>query len=366
MIKICHLTSVHKTNDVRIFEKECVSLARAGFDVTFIAVNCDEGIFEGVKIISVKSESKGRFSRMTKTVNKVYQAAIKVDADIYHFHDPELLRIGKKLKKKHGKKVIYDSHEDLPRQVLDKLWIPSLFRKMVSRSIERYENKIAKQLSGIIGATPHIRDRFLKVNPNSENINNYPILEKININVSWTERKNEICYVGGIFNSRGVEELVDAMELVDSRLNLAGNYSPPSLREILLNKKGWKNVNELGFVNRDEIVKVLSRSKIGIVTLHPTKAYIDSLPIKMFEYMAAGIPVIASDFPLWKSIIEKHNCGICVDPKNPQKISEAINYLLGNDKIAEEMGAKGKKAAYEFYNWKTEEKKLIDFYKKLS
>ena len=327
-MKICHLTSVHKWNDVRIFEKECVSLKKAGHDVFLIAVNCQSGEFEGVNVISISSNVKSRFGRMTKTVNAVYRAALNVDADIYHFHDPELLFIGKKLQRKHLKKVIYDSHEDLPRQILDKLWIPAIFRIIISNRIEKYENRIAAKLSGIVAATPHIQKRFMEINMNTENINNFPIMEKMSLDVKWETRKNEICYIGGIFNSRGVGELVDAMDNVNATLNLAGNYSPLELRDILLNKKGWVNVKEYGFVGRNEIVEILSRSKIGMVTLHPTKAYLDSLPIKMFEYMAAGIPVIASDFPLWRSIIDKYKCGICVDPKNVEKISETINFLL--------------------------------------
>ena len=364
-MKVCHLTSVHKSNDVRIFEKECVSLAKNGFDVTLIAVNCDEGIFDGVKVISVNYTPKNRFERMIKTVNKVYDAALKIDADIYHFHDPELLRIGLKLQKRHNKKVVYDSHEDLPRQILDKTWINTMIRKFVSQILERYENRIARKLSGVIAATPHIESRFIAINKNTINVNNYPILEKFIVNTTWADRKQEICYVGGIFNSRGAEELVDAMENVNARLNLAGNYSPESLRDILIAKKGWEKVNEFGFVGREKIVSILGQSKVGIVTLHPTKAYLDSLPIKMFEYMAVGLPVVASDFPLWKSIIQKQNCGICVDPENPEKISEAINHILGNDALAEQMGENGKSAVNNYYNWEKESQKLIRFYKEL-
>ena len=361
-MKVCHLTSVHKWNDVRIFEKECVSSAKAGFDVTLIAVNGERGIFEGVNVISVADQTRSRLGRMIKTVDAVYQEAVKVNADVYHFHDPELLRIGIQLQKKHGKKVIYDSHEDLPRQILDKLWIPAILRKTISKLVEHYENKIASQLSGIVAATPHIQKRFLQSNRNTVNINNYPILEKLSIDVDWEKRKNEVCYVGGIFISRGIAELIDAMNEVDARLNLAGNYAPISLRESLMDREGWRNVNEYGFVGRKEIIEILSRSKIGMVTLHPTQAYLDSLPIKMFEYMAAGIPVIASDFPLWRAIIDKHQCGMCVDPKNSKAITEAINFLLSNNEIASEMGRNGQKAANENYSWNAESKKLVEFY----
>ncbi|GAB4149473.1 MAG: glycosyltransferase family 4 protein [Bacteroidia bacterium] len=363
-MKICHLTSVHKWNDVRIFEKECVSAAAAGFDVTLVAVNADEGVHRKVKVVSVPAQQGGRLKRMLGTVNAVYEKALEVNADVYHFHDPELLRISDKLLRK-GKKVIYDSHEDLPRQILDKTWIKPFLRKIISAAVEYYENKKASRLTAVVAATPHIQQRFLKVNRKVVNVNNFPVLELIPHNRDWSSRKNEICYIGGIFYSRGAVELIDALEKTNTRLNLAGNYSPESLRNVLISKKGWEKVNEYGFVGREDVGKILSVSKVGIVTLHPTKAYVDSLPIKLFEYMAAGIPVVASDFPLWRSIVEKHNCGLLVDPLNPDAIAQAINAILSDDEKARQMGENGRVAALAEYSWSAEAEKLCQLYSNL-
>jgi len=166
MIKICHLTSAHKSNDVRIFEKECSSLAKEGFDTWLVATNSTEGKLNGVNIVSAKYNTAGRFTRMTKGVNTVYRAAIKIDADIYHLHDPELLRIAGKLKRT-GKKVIYDAHEDLPRQIFDKKWLHPWIKGFVSAITERYENMVAAKIDGIVAATDHIYDRFIKINKNT-------------------------------------------------------------------------------------------------------------------------------------------------------------------------------------------------------
>lgn len=363
-MKICHVTSVHKWDDIRIFRKECIAAAEAGFDVTLVAVNASEGVHHGVKVVSVSFIKSGRLKRMLDSVNMVCEKALEVNADVYHLHDPELLRISSRLLSK-GKKVIYDSHEDLPRQILDKNWIPSFFRGMISRIAERYENKKCSRLTAVVAATPHIANRFSKVNGKVVNINNYPVLSEISYNPNWAERRNEIVYIGGIFPTRGVKELVAALEYSDTRLNLAGNYSPASFRDELVAMKGWKSVNEAGFVNRDGIDELLGRSRVGIVTLHPTKAYVDSLPIKMFEYMAAGIPVVASDFPYWRSIISKHNCGVLVDPLDPQAIAGAVNDLLGDPDKARVMGERGREAALKEYSWSTEAAKLISLYKSL-
>lgn len=364
-IKVCHMTSAHPADDVRIFHKECVTLAKAGFQVYLVAANAQEEVVNGVQIVSANVAPSGRFSRMLNTTKAVYEKAIALDADIYHFHDPELLRFALRLKRK-GKKVIYDAHEDVPRQIMGKFWIPRFFRTLISSIFELYENSISKKLSYVVVSTPTIENRFSKINVHTKAICNYPILiENLEI-PSWSQRKNEVCYVGGITVIRGVKELVESISSVENvTLNLAGSYSPESFQSDLMKLEGWSKVNDLGYVGRDKIVEVLNQSKIGMVTLYPQDNYLDSLPIKMFEYMLAGIPVIASNFPLWKGIIESENCGLTVDPHSTKEISNAIQYLIENDQIAEQMGKRGREAVLEKYNWEAEGKKLVSIYEKL-
>ncbi|MFN5317622.1 MAG: glycosyltransferase family 4 protein [Bacteroidia bacterium] len=363
-MKVCHLTTVHSWNDVRIFEKECVSAAQAGYDVTIIALDAPEGVHQGVKVLTVSGQKSRRLSRMFNSVDRVLKKALEQDADIYHFHDPELLRISNRLLKA-GKKVIYDAHEDVPRQLLDKTWIKPIFRKWLSTIFEHYENYQAQKLSAIIAATPHIENRFNKINSCVRNVNNFPVLSVIPHQPDWSKRTPTLAYIGGISITRGIFHLVESLPIHGYKLHLAGIYLPQSLRDELAVMDGWSYVTEAGYVNREGIAHILGSSKIGMVTLLPTKAYIDSLPIKMFEYMAAGMPVIASDFPLWREIIERHKCGICVDPQNPQAIADAVSYLMEHETEAIEMGENGRKASLEFYNWDNEAQKLIALYQSL-
>ena len=361
--KVCHLTSVHPLLDTRIFYKECISLSKAGYDVSVIVAGETNKTVENIKVYGVSRDSNSRFYRMFYTVKKVYKKAIEVDADIYHFHDPELLPVGKKLIKK-GKKVIYDTHEDLPLQILTKHWLPVIIRKPLSYFVEKIEKHYSKKLSAIIAATPIIRNRFLKYNSNTIDVCNYPIIEELGNNVSWNKKENSICYIGSVFKERGIVELMKAIENTDVILELAGSYSPESLKDELKSFNTWKKVHEYGYVGRNEIKNILSKSKAGMVTLLPKQSYMESLPIKMFEYMAAGIPVIASEFPLWKEIIEKYNCGLCVNPENPSEIEKAIETILANSEESEKMGINGVKAVKEVFNWKVEEEKLLKLYSK--
>lgn len=362
MIKVCHITTVHPEKDVRIFYKECKSLAKAGFDVKLIVINGESFMEDGVEVIGVPCNYSGRLSRFIKATRVAYEKAIEIDANVYHFHDPEFLPYALKLVKK-GKKVIYDVHEDLPRQILSKYYIPKFFRKLITFAVERYENFVCKKLDFIITATPFIRERFLKINPNVVDINNFPILIPNNNTPEWENRKQEVCYIGSITEVRGILELVTAMsKLKGITLNLAGVFSHDEFREKVIKLKGWNNIKEFGFVDRPKAIEIMNNSIAGLVTLHPIINYIDSLPVKMFEYMGAGIPVIASDFPLWKEIIEKNDCGICVNPLESKQIADAITWLIENPKKAEDMGQRGLKMVMEKYNWVKEEKKLVDIY----
>lgn len=363
-MKVCHLTSVHPVFDTRIFVKECSSLSAAGFQVTLIAPAERDELKNGVHIVAVKKKS-ARLQRMITTVNEVAKKANDLQADIYHIHDPELLRIGIQLRR-HGYKVIYDAHEDVPRQLLAKHYLPSFSRKLIAAGFEKYENRAAAKFDSIITVTPLLEKRFKAINPHTWQVCNFPSLQEFPAAATkWDDRKNEICYIGNITAIRGIREMIRSLEHCDTTLHLGGLFSPTGLRDEVAAYKGWASVMELGFMNRTQVKETLATCKAGLVLLHPAENYVDAYPVKMFEYMAAGIPVIASDFPFWKEIINKHQCGICVDPFNIQAIAEAINYLLHHDNVAQQMGTNGRKAIETTFNWEQEEKKLITIYQQL-
>lgn len=365
-MKVCHLTSVHPHTDTRIFIKECQSLVNAGYEVHLVATDAPNSIINGVHIHGIKKETGSRLKRMTRTVDQVFKKGMEIDAEIYHFHDPELIPVGLKLKKR-GKKVIYDIHEDVPRHILTKNWIPNKFRIFISKAIEQFENYAAKKFDSLVTATPFIRDRFLRLGCKAQDINNYPLLDELKIeNYEWIEKENVICYVGGISVNRGIKEMTEALSYTkDVTLLLGGRFAVKSEKEMIKNLEGWLKVRELGFLNRNQVKEVYKKSKAGMVVLNPTINYIDALPVKMFEYMAAGIPVIASNFPLWKGIIEDCESGICVDPLNPQEISKTIQFIIDNPDKSEQMGKNGRKAVETKYNWEIESKKLISIYESI-
>jgi len=362
-LTIAHLTSVHPRSDTRIFVKMCRSLAAQGHAVSLVVADGKgDEVRDGVSIHDAGA-SKGRFDRIRHAPGRVYQKAVKLDADLYHMHDPELIPIGLKLKRL-GKRVIFDSHEDVPRQMLGKPYLNRPLRWLLAQSLSFYERWACSRFDGVIAATPFIRDKFLRINPMTVDINNFPLLDELVCETAWTDKQPEVCYIGGISRIRGIHEICEAMGQVQTsvRLNLGGRFSERSVEQQAKQSSGWSRVNALGFLDRDAVRAVLSRSMAGLVTLHPTINYIDALPVKMFEYMSAGLPVIASDFPLWREIVTGNDCGICVDPLGPEAIAAAIDTLVSNPAMAQRMGENGRRAVEEKYNWQIEEKKLLAFY----
>lgn len=363
MRRIAHLTSAHPRGDTRIFLKQCRTLSAHGYDVTLVVAD-GKGpeSRDGVRIVDA-GRLEGRMKRIVTTTGRVLAKALALDADIYHLHDPELIPAGLKLKRL-GKIVIFDSHEDVARQLLGKPYLGQLSRHALSMAWALYERYACARFDGIIAATPFIRDSFLKINPNTVDVNNFPLIGELDAAGPWESKHPEVCYVGGIGAIRGIRELVDAGAALQSgaRINLAGQFSEPALEAEVKAAAGWARVNQLGVLDRAGVSAILMRSVAGIVTFHPLPNHLDAHPTKMFEYMSSGIAVIASNFPLWRDIIEGNECGLCIDPHDVTALAAAIDRLVKSPELARRMGENGRKAVLEKYNWSVQARKLTDFY----
>ena len=365
MVKVCHMTSAHPAEDVRIFHKACSSLAKAGYDVYLVARG-ETYEKNGVHIVGVGQPSGGRLSRMTSFSRKVYEAAMAVDADIYQFHDPELLPYALKLKRR-GKKVVFDSHEKYTEQLKSKPYLPLWITKPIAWFYGIYEHLILKKIDAVIfPCTMNGKNPFLNQCKRSPIISNAAILgeffELYDPNTS--KQGGQICYVGGLTETRGITNNVLAASKAGATLALAGEFSPNSYREQLSVMPEFSCVEEKGKLSRKEVQTLLSESQIGLCTLLDQGQYlkVDTFGIKVFEYMSMALPVILSHSPYNDRMVEQYQFGICVDPTNIDEIAEAIRYLLDNPEEAKRMGENGRRAVKEEFNWGVEEKKLLALY----
>jgi len=361
---VCHFTSVHPSRDTRIFVKECRSIAAAGYRIKLVAGNARSEEVDGVEIIGVPIAG-GRLNRMWKGAREVAKAAEALDADIYHFHDPELLRFARRLSRK-GKVVIYDSHEDLPRQIAHKHYIPDLFKPVVGWFVERLENRWVRHCTGVITATEHIRDRFRRKHKRVEAVRNYPHLDEIPAPLPGTQIHPVVCYIGSITEARGIRDLVDMMEHASFRLILGGPVDPPSLLDDMRRKVGWKRIDYRGPMDRHAVTQALRESSVGLVTMHNTPNYAEALPVKMFEYMAAGLAVVTNCIPLWKRIVDEHECGVAVDTTDALTFCSTVEALLAHEDRVLRYGQNGRRAVEEKLNWSNEERTLLSLYHSLT
>lgn len=357
MTKVCHVTSVHRSNDIRIFVKECTTLAAAGYDMYLVAPG-ESRVENNVKITGCGDVPASRSERAKNFDGHVYDVALSIDADIYHFHDPEMLRYALKLKKM-GKKIIFDSHEDVPGQIKSKPWIPAPFRGIVSAGYRSYETSHVRKFDAVITATDYIERQFEGRARRIVTVRNYPKLDDISVSdKDFSERDRIVCYAGGISHIRGEEIMVSTIgEMDNCTLELAGDCESDAIKQT-----DPPNTKYIGKIGRQEVNELYARSRVGICLLLPVPNYVNSLPTKIFEYMAAGLPSVSSNFPLCREILEKYDCGIAVDPCDHDAVVKAVRYYLDNPEEAHKAGMRGRRAIEEELNWRNEGKKLVELY----
>ena len=376
--KVCHFTSGHDSYDERVFVKQCCTLYEAGYDVFLVTPTNENEERNGVHICGANIEGHSRFLRMLLTSRKVYKKALSINADIYHFHDPELIPYALRLKKL-GKKVIFDSHEDTPMDILAKEWIPSLFRPFISKLYSVYESYAVKKFDGVISITPHVVDRFKKINPNTCLVTNYPI-----INVDYDENEYEklldkkysdpkikktICYIGRISNESMQKNIVKSLKNLNNISYVLAGPADSKYIDMLSKIPGGEKITYTGTIKFSESQDFFSNAIAGIQLSDyiPNFGYkIGSLGnTKIFGYMRSGLPIICTDFILWKEIVDKYDCGICINPHNVEEITNALKFLIDNPEIAKKMGRNAKKASYNEFNWESQAPSLLNLYKSI-
>jgi len=368
--KICILTSVHPAFDTRIFHKEAKTLARAGYDVTLIAQHDKNETVNSVKIIALP-KPKNRIERFCKLNYLVYKKALQENANIYHFHDPELIPWAIILKLKTKIIIIYDIHENVSGQILAKKWLPHITRYPIAYIYKLFENLAIKFFDFIIVAGDDIKSQNSKIIV----IRNYPFKKEAlinNSNLKKVTRKLHCIYIGSISEDRCIKEILESLNYLKIPIlfTIIGSCKNKEYLQNLKNLIKTQRKHQIQLIDQLPYRKAMQYLKsvdAGFILLKPNPNNIAaaSRNNKLYEYMAAGLPVVAPNFPLWKKIIEKDNYGICINPLMPEEITKSIEYIIKHPNEAKKMGENGRKAVLKKYNWENESKKLLEVYKKL-
>jgi glycosyltransferase involved in cell wall biosynthesis len=364
--RVVHLTTTHDAFDTRVFQKECRSLAAAGHDVSLVAPAERDAVVDGVRLVAVPRPAS-RARRSLVTAWQVFSAARRLGPQVVHVHDPELLPYAL-LFRFHGTRAIYDAHENLPRDVASKHYLPRPVRAVLAVAVDLLERAACALLDGVVTVTPGIAARF----PRSRTavVRNVPLLAEFPVPspAPHRERKPVVLYLGGLNRIRGVREMVRAISRVDASLGaelwLAGRFDPPALEAEVAREPGWARTRHLGWRSREQVLALLAESRVGLLALQPAPNHLDSLPIKMFEYMAAGLPVVASRFPAWEPLLA--NAGLLVDPTDPGAIAAALERLLRYPDEAQAMGAAGRAAIEAGLHWEREAATLLALYQRVA
>ncbi len=361
---IVQLSTVHPAQDTRVLHRECRALAEAGYRVTLIA-RCEAPFsLHGVSVQPVATQ-RSRLGRMLLAPWAAFRQAIALDPQAIHIHDPELLPMAV-VYRALGQKVVYDRHEDVPLQVAEKPYLPRWLRPILAPVVATAEAVLFRLCSGRIAAEAP----FLENLPRRDTVllRNLVDLREFENSAPDPDAPPDFVYVGALSLLRGAVSMVDAIDQLridDARLHLIGPLQPPTLVDSLAARSGWSRTTWHGWQNRPEIAERLQQVRAGLCLLQPTEKYKRAWPVKLYEYMAAGLPVIVSDFPLWRGIVEDAGCGLLVDPTDPAAIAEAMQWILEHPEEARAMGRRGREAVEQKYDWAQEKQTLINFYSRL-
>ena len=370
--RVCILTSVHPALDTRVFHKEARTLAAAGYQVSLIAQHPEDACQDGVTIRALTlSTARWRRPLLWWTI---LLRALRARADVYHIHDPELIPLALLLQTLSGRPVIYDAHEYYGDEVRTRLWIPAPLRDAAAWLTDRIEKAAASRLAAVVTVNEHMNAGFLRVQPQSVAVHNYPPPEYFG-EPSSAEREQLVVYVGVLTRDRGIETIYETGRLLKARF--------PFLRIFVAGPIDWSGVSAdiprdpvtwreragvhfLGTVPQREVPALLGRAGVGWIPFLATPNNVRSTPNKLLEYMAAALPVVASDVGYMRAIVSESDCGLLAGAGEAAAHAKQIGRLLEHPTDAVAMGAKGRGAVLSRYTWTSEGKRLVDLYDELT
>jgi len=363
--RIVHLTTVHNPYDTRILRRECSMLARQrALDVYLLN---SRGVRDEVNGVHIEpfDTAGSRWRRMTVSMWRALRAAQAMNADLYHLHDPELLPVGLALKLS-GRKVVYDCHENFLEKVKARSWIPRPLRGLYAGLYGFLVRRILPRLDGLVAATAGIAAQLPA--KRAVVLRNLPDLEAIRAGISGSVRQpGLVLYTGGLTPNRGIEQVIPGLVghcHADWKLVIVGNVNA-GVRQRLLASLEDERIEFRGLVAFGDVVRLMGEAAVGVVCNQARFDYQNALPNKLFEYMAAGLPVVCSDFPQWRELVETYQCGVLCDPGDPKSIGGAVEAVLSDPERARLMGRRGQAAVEESLALEPEVRRLRNLYEEI-
>jgi len=367
-VKVCHLSSVHFAIDTRIFFKQCKTLSNF-YQVCLIAIHPIKENIEGIEIIPFKRYHNRKFRVFCSWFIMLIKA-LKVKAKIYHFHDPELIPCGLILKAL-GKKVIWDVHENIADDIYDKHWIK--YRKTAYYVFSFFEFLACKSFYLILAEKSYLK-RYEKKSRQISLVLNYCQIEFFEPHIKTEYKSNgNLFYIGILLENRGIIQILQAIKLLKDdgynfHFHCVGELFSDLNNQIHALPFYDEIKGQLHFYGRktlDKGYEIAKNMDIGMCLIWPMKNSMESYPTKLFEYMAVGLPIITSNFPLYESVVLENKVGYCVNPLEIESIKKSILDIHNDVEKSKHMGYLGKNKVKELYSWDSESAELIRVYSRL-
>lgn len=364
--EIVHVSSAHPWTDNRVHLREAAGAAAAGYRVRLVAVESDVTAGPtGVDVVTIPR--RRRRARVLVSSAQALWLAARSRARVCHLHDPELYW-GVPVLRLLGRRVIVDAHEDLPDQVMSKAYVTPRLAP-VARAFAQAVVRLASTADRVVAATESIASTY----PAGKTVlvRNFPRLRELEITAAPpSHREPVVAYVGSLTQNRGSAAVAgltrSAAFPAGWRLEIAGHVAAPEADDLVARPRadGLPLVFH-GRLAPEATRDLLLTSRVGLVVFEPTAAHLNSLPTKLFEYMAAGLAVVVSDFPLWRRLLGDLDCATFVDPLDADAVAAAVAVYDSDPELLDRHGRNARRAAVDTFSWQGEEATLLALYRDL-
>ncbi len=292
----------------------------------------------------------------------------EIRPELVHCHDFDTLPPGWLWAKLHRRPVIYDAHEYYTE--LQRPRLRGLLGKVLLPAISIAEQLLSRTADAIVTVDERIARRYH--NRRIAIIGHFPPVDFIS-QPAQSEKPGAgecvLVYAGRFSTDRGMLVIGAALQRLAKRglrprLRLLGTWTHPAEEQAFLQSiSGLEDqIDAAGWVPFEQIAESLSSADIALAVLQPIPRYVAALPVKLFEYMACGLPVVISDFPAVRQVVAGSDCGILVDPADVEAVSQAIEALIVDPDLAQRLGENGRTAFNTRYNWQVLEPRLFGIY----
>jgi glycosyltransferase involved in cell wall biosynthesis len=350
------MTVVHNPEDSRIRQRQIEALVAAMWHVTYVApfrafdldvlparpVGPDRGT---LRCINLPRSSGRRRIRAWKAARTMMRSLAQ-DHDLVLVHDPELLLAAAGLRMKN---LVWDVHEDPAAALQVKSWMPKVLRRPVGAAW-RWAERVAEQQHYLLLAEHAYQRRFRRTHPVVANSVSVP-------RVIAPAGDQRVSYLGSVTISRGCDIMIQVGRELRRRTNGAvtleviGEAADSEARRALRSASEAGDLSWLGFVPNDDALARVSGSLAGLCLLSDRPNYRVSLPTKIVEYCALGVPVITTPLPLASELVKSEHVGFEVPWDDPSAVVDAILKLRAEPELGRRLGANGHQVALREYDW---------------